>query len=215
MKQLTIITLLLISCIMPATARDYVITDFGATTDTAQLSTKAVQQAIDLCHKDGGGRVVVPNGAYTIGTIILRSNVTLYLENGATLYGSTQLSEYKKLKPEYLSLRTQKETIQLIYAEKAHNITITGQGTIDGQGKGFRKLTWDDEGITRPHLLRLIECEDVNVSGITLKNSACWMQHYLACDRVRLSDLHIINRNNYNNDAIDIDGCHEIGRAHV
>ena len=210
MKQLTIITLLIISCIMPATARDYVITDFGATTDTAQLSTKAVQQAIDLCHKDGGGRVVVPNGAYTIGTIILRSNVTIYLENGATLYGSTQLSEYKKLKPEYLSLRTQKETIQLIYAEKAHNITITGQGTIDGQGKGFRKLTWDDEGITRPHLLRLIECEDVNVSGITLKNSACWMQHYLACDRVRLSDLHIINRNNYNNDAIDIDGCHDV-----
>ena len=82
MKQLTIITLLIISCIMPATARDYVITDFGATTDTAQLSTKAVQQAIDLCHKDGGGRVVVPNGAYTIGTIILRSNVTLYLEIG-------------------------------------------------------------------------------------------------------------------------------------
>lgn len=195
---------------LTAEARVYDITDYGAVSDTTRLSTAAVQKAIDSCNAAGGGTVSVPAGNYKIGSIVFRSNVTLNLENGATLYGSTDIADYQPMTTDYLSLRTNVPTIQLIYADNASNVAITGLGTIDGRGKAFPKLSWNDEGITRPHLLRLIRCSDVTVSGVTLKNSGCWMQHYLACDRVKIHGITVINRNNYNNDALDLDGCHNV-----
>ncbi len=195
---------------LTAEARVYDITDYGAVSDTTRLSTAAVQKAIDNCNAAGGGTVSVPAGNYKIGSIVLRSNVTLNFENGATLYGSTDIADYQPMTTDYVSLRTNVPTIQLIYADNASNVAITGLGTIDGRGNAFPKLTWNDEGITRPHLLRLIRCSDVTVSGVTLKNSGCWMQHYLACDRVKIHGITVINRNNYNNDALDLDGCHNV-----
>ncbi|MBQ2496418.1 MAG: glycoside hydrolase, partial [Prevotella sp.] len=190
-------------------ALDYNILDFGAKNDTTFLSTDAIQKAIDRCSEKGG-RVVIPTGNYKTGTLILRSNVHLYLEMGATLFGSTQLKDYKKMKSDYVSLRTQTTTIQLIYADNVENVSIDGYGTIDGRGSAFKKLSWNDEGITRPHLLRFINSRDIVLKDITLKNSGCWMQHYLACDRVHIHGIKIFNRNNYNNDALDLDGCHDV-----
>ena len=207
--------MLVLTVCCTTTARDYIITDYGAKADTTILSTQALQQAIDACSQAGGGRVVVPTGDYKIGSIVLRSNVHLYLEQGATLYGSTQLKDYQPMKSDYMSLRTQTTTIQLIYADKVSNVCIDGYGTIDGRGRAFQKLSWNDEGITRPHLLRFIQSQDIVVSDITLRNSGCWMQHYLACDRLRIDGVNIVNRNNYNNDAIDIDGCHEVTVTNV
>lgn len=195
---------------MVAKAADYNIVKYGAVNDTTKLSTMAVQKAIDDCSAAGGGRVVVPTGNYKIGTIILKSNVHMHLEQGATLYGSTDLKDYLPLKTDYVSLRTQTETIQLIFADKASNVVIDGFGTIDGRGRSFKKLSWNDEGITRPHLLRFIQSSDITLRDITLKNSGCWMQHYLACDRVKIDGIKVFNRNNYNNDALDLDGCHEV-----
>ncbi len=191
-------------------ARDYNIVNYGAKSDTTILSTAALQHAIDDCSKNGGGRVVVPAGHYKIGSIVLKSFVHLYLEQGATLYGSTDLKDYQPLKSDYVSLRTQTTTVQLIYADKVSHVTIDGYGTIDGRGRAFKKLSWNDEGITRPHLLRFIQSEDIVVKDITLRNSGCWMQHYLACDRLRIEGIKVFNRNNYNNDALDLDGCHEV-----
>ena len=205
-----IIAMTLAAAALTAEARVYDIADYGAVSDTTRLSTTAVQKAIDSCNAAGGGTVSVPAGNYKIGSIVLRSNVTLNLENGATLYGSTDIADYQPMTTDYVSLRTNVPTIQLIYADNASNVAITGLGTIDGRGKAFPKLTWNDEGITRPHLLRLIRCSDVTVSGVTLKNSGCWMQHYLACDRVKIHGITVINRNNYNNDALDLDGCHNV-----
>ncbi len=193
-----------------ATAAVYDITAHGAVSDTTRLSTAAVQRAIDECAAGGGGTVTVPAGDYKIGSIFLKSNVTLNLETGATLYGSTDIADYTPVTTDYVSLRTHTPTIQLIYADKAGNIAITGGGTIDGRGRAFPKLSWNDEGITRPHLLRMIRCHDVRVSGVTLRNSGCWMQHYLACDRVKIDGITVVNRNNYNNDALDLDGCHDV-----
>jgi len=193
-----------------AKATDYNIVNYGAVNDTTKLSTAAVQKAIDACSAAGGGRVVVPTGNYKIGTIILKSNVHMHLEQGATLYGSTDLKDYLPMKTDYMSLRTQTETIQLIFADKATNVVIDGFGTIDGRGRSFKKLSWNDEGITRPHLLRFIQSSDITLRDITLKNSGCWMQHYLACDRVKIDGIKVFNRNNYNNDALDLDGCHEV-----
>ena len=191
-------------------AADYNIKDYGAVSDTTQLSTDAVQQAIDACSMEGGGRVLVPAGQYKIGTIILKSHVNLHLEHGATLFGSTDLADYIPVKSNYLSLRTQTTTIQLIYGDDVDDVTISGTGTIDGCGRSFKKLSWNDEGITRPHLLRFINSRDIRIQDITLKNSGCWMQHYLACDRLQIRGIKVFNRNNYNNDAIDIDGCHDV-----
>jgi len=204
-----VFSILMTGC-MTVYAADYNIISYGAKNDTTQLSTTAIQQAIDACSEAGGGRVVIPEGMYKSGTIVLKSNVCLYLEQGATLYGSTDLKDYIPMKSDYVSLRTNVATIQLIYADKVRNVIIDGQGTIDGRGRAFRKLSWNDEGITRPHLLRIIRGEDIIVRNITLRNSGCWMQHYLACDRLFIDGIKVFNRNNYNNDALDLDGCHDV-----
>ena len=210
MKKIFFLLILALTCHLTASARDYNIVDYGAKSDTTVLSTEALQRAIDDCSRAGGGRVVVPAGSYKIGSIQLLSDVHLHLEHGATLYGSTRLEDYRPMKSSYVSLRTQTTTIQLIYADSVRNVCIDGQGTIDGRGRAFKKLTWNDEGITRPHLLRFIQSQDIVVRDITLRNSGCWMQHYLACDRLRISDIKVTNRNNYNNDALDLDGCHDV-----
>ena len=208
--RLAVTVSLLTTISFSAEGRDYNIVDFGAKADTTVLSTAALQRAIDNCSLTGGGRVTVPAGNYKIGSIGLKSNVHLYLEHGATLYGSTDLNDYTPMKSDYVSLRTQSTTIQLIYADGVKNVVIDGYGTIDGRGRAFKKLSWNDEGITRPHLIRFIQSEDVTIRNITLKNSGCWMQHYLACDRLRIESINVVNRNNYNNDALDIDGCHDV-----
>ncbi len=210
--KLNSIFLLLLAIAMyagPAVAGDYPITKFGATADTSKLSTLAIQQAIDACAAAGGGRVIIPTGKFKTGTIILKSNVEFYLENGATLYGSKNIRDYKRIKTEYISLRTQDSTVQLIFAENCHNLAITGFGEINGQGGKFEYHP-NDEGITRPHLIRFINCQDINIEDLTLKNSGCWMQHYLACDRLKIRGVKVYNRVQENNDALDIDGCKDV-----
>jgi polygalacturonase len=206
----TLLPLLSLLWPVAAGAADYNIVDYGAKSDTTVLSTTAVQRAVDACSAAGGGRVVVPAGNYKIGSIVLKSRVHLYLELGATLYGSTRIEDYRPMKTDYVSLRTHMPTIQLIYADKVSHVAISGYGTIDGRGRAFPKLSWNDEGLTRPHLLRFIQSRDIVVKDVTLRNSGCWMQHYLACDRVRIDGIKVVNRNNYNNDALDLDGCHDV-----
>ena len=201
---------MLLSIALFLSAKSYNIVDFGAVSDTSTLSTQAIQAAIDACYQTGGGQVTIPAGTYKTGSIFLKSHVSLFLEKGAILYGSTHLSDYINVKPAYQSLRTQDSTIQLIYAENATDTGISGFGIIDGQGKGFKKLSSTDEGITRPHLLRFITCSNVRVENVSLRNSGCWMQHYLACDDVRIKGLTIFNRVNANNDALDLDGCKNV-----
>lgn len=210
MKRIITSSLLLFSAALVSNAAVYNILDYGAVSDTTRLSTSALQRAIDECSASGGGTVLVPAGSYKTGSIILRSHVTLNLENGATIYGSTDIKDYTPVSTSYVSLRTNTPTVQLIYADSVSHVAITGQGVIDGRGKAFPKLSWNDEGITRPHLLRFVQSSDISLSGVTLRNSGCWMQHYLACDRVKIDGITVINRNNYNNDALDLDGCHNV-----
>ena len=131
MTRKTLLTLMLCLSMLTATARDYNIVAYGAKADTTVLSTKALQEAIDDCSKAGGGRVVVPTGQYKIGSVVLKSDVHLYLEQGATLYGSTNLDDYKPMKSDYVSLRTQTSTIQLIYADKVRNVVIDGFDNVE------------------------------------------------------------------------------------
>ena len=209
-RILTVLALMFQGVAGAAGITDYSILNFGARADTNKLSTAAIQKAIDVCHKKGGGRVVVPAGRYLTGSIFLKDNVYLYIAPGAILMGSRNVADYKAVKPAYNSFRTHTETIQLIYAERAKNVGICGEGEIDGQGRYFKKTAETDEGITRPHLIRFIECENVTVRDVTLRNSGCWMQHYLACDGVRITGLRIYNRSTQNNDGLDLDGCRNV-----
>jgi polygalacturonase len=194
-------------------AKEYNILDFGAKSDTTVVCTKAIQEAIDACNANGGGRVIIPAGNFVTGTIILKSFVELYLENGATLLGSKNILDYPDIKPDYISLRTQGTTRQLIYAENASHIAISGLGEIDGQGKYFKIMQPNAEGVLRPHLIRFISCQDIVVQNVSLRNSGAWMEHYLACERLQIKGVKIYNHckiNHHNNDGIDLDGCKNV-----
>jgi len=212
-KRMRILLILafFISSVSFLQAKEYVITNFGAVSDTTILSTKAIQTAIDQCTASGG-KVFIPAGNYKSGTIYLKDNVTVYLEKGATLYGSPYLKDYPENLPDYTFYRKGIVKRALIYAEKCTNIAIEGEGTIDGQGAKF----WLPEGskvdsyTVRPYLIWLIQCTNVRTEGIKLRNSALWMQHYLACDNVYIHNIDVFNHSNKNNDLMDIDGCHDV-----
>jgi polygalacturonase len=195
---------------LTARAQDYNIKDFGAVSDTAKLSTAAINRAVDACTKKGGGRVIFPSGNYKSGTVTLKSNVELYFEAGATLYASTSPKDFpRQRQPGY---RSQKDTggwYTLIYAEGASNIGISGYGTIDGQGVlQFPRpelLGGDLDGRARNVLF--ISCQLVHVENITMRNAGIWNQHYLNCEDVKVTGIQVFNHSNRNNDGIDIDGC--------
>ena len=183
----------------------------GAVPDGKTLNTKVIQEAINKVSEDGGGTVVIPPGKFLTGTLILKSGVTLELEKGATLLGSKELNDYLSIKTEFVALRTGQTTKQLIFAEGEDNIAIVGEGMIDGQGAVFeRAKEGDDPGVTRPHLIQLINCENVRIEGVNMVNSGGWMQHYLACRNLQIRGINVYNHCNYNSDGIDIDGCEDV-----
>ena len=193
-------------------AREYKITDFGAKSDTSLLSTRAIQAAIDECSRNKGGKVVIPSGTFLSGTIYFKSNVTLSLEKGAILYGSTHLVDYPVNIPDYTFFRKGIVKRALIYAENCSDIAIEGEGTINGPGGAFTgsNHSKDDSYSVRPYLIWMIQCKNVRTEGIKLRNSALWMQHYLACDQLYIHNIDVFNHCNKNNDMIDVDGCHDV-----
>jgi len=175
------------------------------------LATAFIQKAIDAAA-DGGGTVRLMRGDYVSGTLALRSHVRLEVGKGARLLGSLDLKDY----PERVAKR---RTVQdtnmgmnqsLIFAEGCEDISISGEGIIDGRGASFH----GEEGIHgtpgRPFVIRVIDCRRIHVHGITLKDSPCWMQNYLNCDDLLVEHMTVENQANFNNDGIDIDGCRNV-----
>ena len=107
-------------------AKDYTVSDFGARADGVFINTCSIQKAIDFISENGGGRLVFEAGNYVTGSIYLKSNVTLQLNYGATILGSTNPFDYiKDKKIGWMSM---------IFAVNQENIGITGKGTINGRG---------------------------------------------------------------------------------
>jgi polygalacturonase len=135
----------------------------------------------------------------------MRSDVVLKLDVGCTLLGSKDLKDYPPTVQAFRSYTDNYTDKSLIYAEKVERIAIIGRGTIDGQGASFK-----GPYKVRPYTIRFIECRNVTVQDITLRNSPMWMQHYMACDDVRISGVTVHSRVNHNNDGINIDSCHRV-----
>ncbi len=210
---------LLVTWSLSARAGDFNILDFGARPSGTELSTQAIQRAIDSCHAAGGGRVVVPSGTFRSGTLLLRDDVNLHLLRGATLKGSDRLEDYPFLdvrfhsrftdKSYYTGRREQLRYRALIFAEGCRNVALTGDGCVDGNGGAAVFQLGNDAGsresLERPILILMIDCRNVVLQNLRLRNSAYWMQCYLACDRVAVRGIAVSNHCNYNNDGIDID----------
>jgi polygalacturonase len=183
------------------------ITDHGAKPDGVTLNTKAIQTAIDACHQAGGGKVVIPAGRFVTGTIHMKDNVTLHLDEGAALLGSMKLTDYDA--DIVGAVEAPAFNRCLIYAHKAKNIGFSGKGIVDGRGSpaAFPVKIGQKLG-ERPMLMRLVECEDISMKDVGFRNSASWGLHLLLCRNAHIDGIRIDSQNNnMNNDGIDLDGC--------
>jgi polygalacturonase len=183
----------------------YDVRDYGAKPDGKTMCTKSIQKAIDECAGRGGGTVYLPPGTFLSGTIYMKSNVMLRLDSGCTLLGSTNLKDYPPTVQAFRSYTDNYTDKSLIYGENLQRIAITGTGVIDGQGGAFK-----GPYKVRPYMIRFIQCRNVLVKDVTIRNSPMWVQHYLACDDVRIDGITVRSRVNGNNDGIDIDSCHRV-----
>ena len=189
--------------------RTHNILEYGAKGDGRTLDTAAVQRAIDACHGDRGGVVLVPAGDFLVGTLELKSNVTLHLSATGRLLGSGKPGDYSAGK----GVPPGNGNVVLLYAVEAENVTIEGPGTIDGQGQLFYTGKGDNTGPggnaaegyrERPHLGIFYRCRNVLVRDVFLTRSAYHCVRLLECRYVRLDGVRIHNRVNLNNDGFHI-----------
>jgi polygalacturonase len=198
--------------------RVYNITDYGAKGDGATLATQALQAAIDACTKDQGGTVLVPAGVFVIGTVEMKSNVTLRIAAQGKLLGSADGKQYHAA--DEIPLRGDSTlndgNVGLIYAVNAENVTFEGPGTIDGQGAQFRSPVRGTPppsgrgGADRPYHILLHRCKNVRIRDMFLVNCAFHSIRIIQSSYVWIDGIHIHNRVNGNND-----GFHFISSEYV
>ena len=209
--------LLAVFTVKAAEVKDYLATDFGAKADGITLNSASIQAAIDFASANGGGRVVFTPGNFVTGTIYVKDGVTLHLESGATLLGSTNPWDY--VKDPYVGWTS------MIFSIKQKNVGITGKGTINGRGfitanhmveyihRGLfedpLKLDRPNE-VNRPENIYFRECENVTITGITLKDPGSWNQTYDQCRNVYVDGLTVDSKSYWNNDGIDIVDCEDV-----
>lgn len=208
----------------------YNVRDQGAVGDGTTLDRAAINRAVDACAQAGGGTVYLPPGRYLTGTIELKSHVTLELDAGATILGSENPDDYPTTPSPWGAGPAM--MAPLIYAVDAENITITGRGTIDGQGAiWWRRLrlnnpkkyppgpqTAEDRAEAakldrgRPHLIRPVRCRDLVIEQVCLRNSAEWHVHPMLCENLRIDGVAIAAPavNAHNTDGINPESCRNV-----
>lgn len=215
----------------------YNIPAFGAKSDSLYNNQQAIQQAIDECHKNGGGMVVVPKGKWLTSFLELKSNVNLHIEEGAVLFFSDEVEKYK------VPTFTRWEGIEcmnyhpLIYARDAINIAITGKGIIDGNGKkwwsfakGNQKITlsrlydqvqantkpgarnclaYAEGSYLRPSMIQFVSCKNILLQDITVHSGPMWTNHFIYCSDVVAERICVITVGT-NNDGFVVDSSSKI-----
>ncbi|MDF2922324.1 MAG: glycoside hydrolase family 28 [Paenibacillaceae bacterium] len=188
----------------------YNIKDYGAAGDGVTADTKSIQAAIDACTEAGGGRVLVPAGRYLSGTLMLKENVNLHLEAEARIVSSMEEQDF--------TVPGHSGSLGLISARHANKISVTGMGTIDGQGERFVEPdtgTGDHVLVPlydfRPKLIDLEDCADVVFRDATLYHASSWCLHMTGCRRVNVQGIRILGQlRGPNNDGIDPDSCRDV-----
>ena len=209
----------------------YVITDFGARGDGETLNTDVINRLIETCAATGGGKVVIPPGRFLTGPIFLKSNIHIEILAGATLLADTDIRNYPTVDGRWEGIE-RKVYASLFTGHDLENVSITGQGTIDGQGK----VWWNaflvtsqmrkDLGITerepdhpdgaplrwpRPRVINLYRCHDVLIRDITILNSPSWTIHPVYCEDVTVDNVRIFQPDDSpNTDGINPDSCKNV-----
>ncbi len=229
--RFSLITCLILCISVSLFSQTYNIREFGAIADGKTLTTGAIQKTIDQCFSDGGGTVIVPAGSFLAGTIELKDNVSLFLSNGAKLIATKEEGQFK-LKGKIKDTGSDGTPV-FIYAEKAKNISIKGQGEIIGQPEYYTEplnsydfiaedfdiavkaglkptsYRWKKPNVS---LVFLTKCENVQIENVSLLNSPFWTLHAHWCTRVKISGIYIYSdlEKGVNADGIDIDGCRDV-----
>jgi polygalacturonase len=161
--------------------------DYGAKGDGTAKDTAAVQKAIDAAADQGGGTVWVPAGKYLCGTIHLKSNITLHLDNGSVILASTDNGDFDTYETLPFKSVSDNETTffhyGLLVADNAHNIAITGQGVVDGNRPRRRG----------PKTVSIKNCQYVTIRGITVQNSPNYSISFWGTDFIDIDGVTILN----------------------
>jgi hypothetical protein len=202
--------------------RQYILTDYGVIQDSTLVQTEAIQRVIDKAAAEGGGVIVIPRGTFLSGSLFFRQGTHLHLDDGATLKGVDDIAHYA-IRTTRLEGQTLKYFSALVNADSLKGFTITGRGTINGNGLRFWREFWIRRQINpdctnleamRPRLVYLSNCTDVSVSDVHLINSPFWTTHLYRCTRAKLLHLYIYAPTTGvkapSSDAVDIDACTDV-----
>ena len=199
--------------------KHYRITDYGVVNDSTFVQTEKIQAVIDQAHQAGGGVVIIPQGTFLSGSLFFKPNTHLHLEDGGVLKGSDDISNFAIVMTR-MEGQTLKYFAALVNADKVDGFTISGKGTINGNGLRYWKSFWlrrefnpkcTNMDEMRPRLLYVSNCKDVQISGVRLMNSPFWTTHFYKCENVKMLNLYIYAPKAPvkapSSDAIDIDVC--------
>ncbi len=202
-----------------------IVTDFGAKPDGLSFCTEAIQKAIDTCFENGGGVVVIPAGIYLSRPIRLKSNVTLYLEEGAVIKATNNIEDYYQIGYYHNEWG---EVTSFLYAMNEKNIAIDGKGTIDLSGSSFMDFSrafnqfeelsqldkeqfeeTECKPIYRPNQpIFFYNCENICLSGISIIDSPCWTVCIHSSKYIKVHNIRIMNNLRVpNSDGIHLCSC--------
>ena len=157
-----------------------------------------VQKMIDAAAAKGGGEVAVPAGRWDVKPFVLRSNVTLRLDDRAEIYASVNPDDYSNEPGKRC----------FVYAESATNVAIVGKGLFYGFGYRFRQLKalpGESQPQALPVMLRFSRCRNVRLEDVTLCSCGAWGCHLRNCDGAVVRRMKILNHVNNTNDGLDIE----------
>ena len=213
MKKSLSLIVSFILMVLPIKAEIHQASSFGIKSDGVTLNTRSIQAGIDFISAHGGGVLEFSVGRYLTGSIHLKSNVEIRLLEGAVLVGSTNPYDYDMVEGNY----------GLLLAKDQENISVKGKGVIDGRGfdcalnflnqvhLGFLDDTTKSDRVTkRPKLIYFRECENVEIEGINLRNSAEWTLVTDQCENLTISGILMDSKNYWNNDGLDIVDCRHV-----